>query len=124
VPETGAAPCFRVNVVVLIDAGSIASVKVAVSILPIGTPLAPLTGTVELTGFMVVGCPPPPPPLPPPHPAIKRTLRMNITTRQLFRVSNLSIITPPLHFSIVVAEILQCIPPVKIFVFLELVKMI
>jgi hypothetical protein len=75
-------------------------------------------------GMMAGVPPPPPPPLPPPHPVIKKTLRMNITTRQLFRVLNLSIITPPLHFSIVVAEILQRIPPVKNFVFLELVKMI
>ncbi len=49
VPKTAVAPCFSVKVVVLIVKGFIASLKVAETALPIGTFVAPLVGTVELT---------------------------------------------------------------------------
>jgi hypothetical protein len=44
-----APPCFKVKVEVLMIAGSIAPLKVMVSLLSIGTPVAALTGIVELT---------------------------------------------------------------------------
>jgi hypothetical protein len=84
VPETAVAPCFKVNVVVVIVKGSITSLKVAEIFVLVKTPVAALAGTVELTmGAVVSGlpgnqCPVSPPP---PHPVIKKTLRIKINKR-------------------------------------------
>jgi hypothetical protein len=53
-PETGVAPCFKVKLVAVIVAGSIASLKVAVRFLLTTTPVAVSTGSVELTVGAVV----------------------------------------------------------------------
>jgi hypothetical protein len=58
-PETGVVPRVKVNVAVVIVAGSIASLKVAAIFLLIGTPIAPSVGLVELTvGALLCGHPP------------------------------------------------------------------
>ena len=49
-PETAVAPCFKVNVDVVIVKGSIASLKVAVIFVLIATPVAALAGTVRTHG--------------------------------------------------------------------------
>jgi hypothetical protein len=51
---TGVAPCVKANVVVVQVAGSIASLKVAVTFLLTTTPVAVLAGSVELTVGAVV----------------------------------------------------------------------
>ena len=48
-PGTAVAPCFKVNVVVVIVEGSIASLNVAPTLMLIGTPVALLAGMVALT---------------------------------------------------------------------------
>jgi len=82
-PETGAPPCVvKVKVVagVLIVAEFIASVKVAVIAVLIGTPVALFSGNVKVTAGTVVGW------LDdddhfPPHPVIKKALRIKINKR-------------------------------------------
>src|ERR1043165_1055602 len=53
-PATGVIPCFKVKVSVVIDKGSIASLKVVAIFWLMATPLAALAGTVELTVGAVV----------------------------------------------------------------------
>jgi hypothetical protein len=67
---------------VLIVAGSIASLKVTVSLLPIGTPVAAFAGIVELTvGATKSAGSQCPVSAPPPHPVIKKPLRIKINKR-------------------------------------------
>jgi hypothetical protein len=54
VPDTDVAPCASVKLDAEMVDGSIASLKVAESLLPMGTPVAPLAGTVEITVGRVV----------------------------------------------------------------------
>ena len=53
-PETGVVPCFRVNVAVVIVAGSIASLKATETFRLMGTATAVLVGDVTLTVGAVV----------------------------------------------------------------------
>src|ERR1022692_2451610 len=53
-PGTVTPPCFKVKVDVLIVAGSIGSLKVAESLLLMGTPLDPTEGVTEITTGMSV----------------------------------------------------------------------
>jgi ABC-type dipeptide/oligopeptide/nickel transport system permease component len=53
-PKTGVSPCFKVKVTEIIVNGFIASLKMAVIALLIATPVAALTGMVELTVGAVV----------------------------------------------------------------------
>jgi hypothetical protein len=54
VPEIGVFPCFKVKVTEIIVNGFIASLKIAVIALLMATPVAALTGIVELTVGAVV----------------------------------------------------------------------
>ena len=53
-PKTGVSPCFKVKVTVMIVKGFIASLKMAVMALLMATPVAALSGMVELTVGAVV----------------------------------------------------------------------
>src|SRR3990172_11260369 len=72
-PPTVVAPCFKVKVVgAVIVAGAIASLKFALILLLINTPVAVAAGFVDLTvGAVVSAAKALPPPLP--YPAIKTT---------------------------------------------------
>ena len=78
-PATAVPPCLKVNVVVVIVAGFIATVKVAVIAVLIAIPVALFRGAVKVTvgGVAVVlllddECP---------HPEIKKALRIKIDKR-------------------------------------------
>jgi hypothetical protein len=59
-PATEVPPCFRVKLAPVIDAGSIASLKIAVTSLLMATSVSPSAGSLTLTtGAMVSGSPPP-----------------------------------------------------------------
>ncbi len=53
-PATGVVPCFKVKVAAVIVKGSIASVKMALILLLMATPVSVLWGKMELTVGMVV----------------------------------------------------------------------
>ena len=53
-PDTGVAPCCRMNVAVVIVNGSIVLLNVADGFLLIATPVTPFAGSVEMTVGRVV----------------------------------------------------------------------